>query len=71
MAAPYGQSRLGGGVTLSIWRWQGKASPIKALPDVIKIGIRRRPCDECARDIDMVVQNLAYSTPLLFVRFCR
>ena len=23
------------------------------------------------RDIDMVVQNLAYSTPLLFVRFCR
>src|SRR3979411_2735509 len=30
-AAPYAQSRRGGGDTLAIWRWQGKASRIKAL----------------------------------------
>jgi hypothetical protein len=31
LAAPYARSRRGGGDTLAIWRWQGKAGRNKAL----------------------------------------
>jgi hypothetical protein len=56
-AAPGARSPHGGGDTLTIWRWQGKASRIKALT----LKPRRRDLSRAValENIDFAVQSLA------------